>query len=185
MTPNELIALSIQRERDRAEWTLSELAQRAGIAKSTLSQLEAGKGNPSVETLWAIASALDVPVSFLFDTPSPQTTLIRANQGARVVSDVAGFEATLLANCPPGLRRDLYRVHLTRSAADQARLADPHPPGVVEHVFVCSGTVRAGPETALQDLSDGDYYRYPGDVPHRYEAVSPTALIVMVMETPR
>ena len=35
------IAASIRRERDRTGLSLTELAKRAGIAKSTLSQLEA------------------------------------------------------------------------------------------------------------------------------------------------
>ena len=45
-------------ERERAGMSLAELA-RAGLAKSTLSQLESGTGNPSLETLWALAMALD------------------------------------------------------------------------------------------------------------------------------
>ena len=53
-----LIAASIRRERDRSGLSLTELAKRAGIAKSTLSQLESGVGNPSVETLWALGVAL-------------------------------------------------------------------------------------------------------------------------------
>ena len=52
--PLGLIARSIRRERERVGLSLSELAKQAGIAKSTLSQLESGTGNPSVETLWAL-----------------------------------------------------------------------------------------------------------------------------------
>ena len=50
MNPTELIASAIGRERERAGLSLSALAAKAGLAKSTLSQLEAGKGNPSIET---------------------------------------------------------------------------------------------------------------------------------------
>src|SRR6266853_6574259 len=64
-----LIAASIRRERDRAGRSLTELARRAGIAKSTLSQLESGAGNPSVETLWGLGTALGVPLSRLIDPP--------------------------------------------------------------------------------------------------------------------
>ena len=55
------IAAALRRERARAGVSLTELARRAGIAKSTLSQLESGSGNPSVETLWALGTALGVP----------------------------------------------------------------------------------------------------------------------------
>src|SRR5260370_1172463 len=58
-----LIAASIRRERDRAGLSLTELARRAGISKSTLSQLESGARNPSVETLWALGAPLGLTLT--------------------------------------------------------------------------------------------------------------------------
>lgn len=43
--PIEIIAKGLARERQRAGLSLAEVARRAGVAKSTLSQLEAGQGN--------------------------------------------------------------------------------------------------------------------------------------------
>ncbi len=45
--PISVIAKSLVRERLRTGLSLAEIARRAGIAKSTLSQLESGNGNPS------------------------------------------------------------------------------------------------------------------------------------------
>ena len=45
--PISVIAKSLTRERSRTGLSLAEVARRAGIAKSTLSQLESGNGNPS------------------------------------------------------------------------------------------------------------------------------------------
>ncbi len=58
--PISVIARSLVRERQRTGLSLAEIARRAGIAKSTLSQLEAGNGNPSLETLWSLCVALDM-----------------------------------------------------------------------------------------------------------------------------
>ena len=54
--PLDVIAASLRRERERHGISLAELARRANLAKSTLSQLEAGVGNPSIETVWASPS---------------------------------------------------------------------------------------------------------------------------------
>ncbi|MDN5726301.1 MAG: helix-turn-helix domain-containing protein, partial [Propionibacteriales bacterium] len=35
----------------------AELARRAGLARATLTQLEAGSGNPTLETLYGLANA--------------------------------------------------------------------------------------------------------------------------------
>src|SRR6266700_6065272 len=43
--------------------TLSELAVRAGVGKATLSGLEAGTRNPTVETLYAVTGQLNVPLA--------------------------------------------------------------------------------------------------------------------------
>lgn len=102
ITPIGLLSAAIRRERERVNLSVTELAKRAGIAKSTLSQLEAGSGNPSLETLWALAMALDVPVSRLISQPSRQVQVIRAHEGTPTLSEQGNYAATLLATCLPG-----------------------------------------------------------------------------------
>lgn len=179
-SPVEMIAAAVQRERSRAGKSLSALASEAGIAKSTLSQLEAGVGNPSIETLWAIASALNVPFSFLFEAPEIGTTLIRAGEGETVSAALADFSSTLLAKCPPSCRRDLYRVDMQPGRTRQSKA---HPMGTVEHIIVCQGRIRVGPASAKEDLGPGDYFSFPGDVPHSYEALTPDTIALLVMDT--
>ena len=74
-SPMDRLAHALRRERERRGLSLSETAKRAGIGKSTLSQLEGGSGNPSVETLWALATALDVQLSQLLDPDRPQMSV--------------------------------------------------------------------------------------------------------------
>ncbi|MGH3125161.1 MAG: helix-turn-helix domain-containing protein, partial [Streptosporangiaceae bacterium] len=168
--PLEVIAASLRRERHRAGLSLTEVARRAGIAKSTLSQLESGTGNPSLETLWAICVALDAPFSRLLDPPRPPILLIRADEGPTVSAAEADYQATLLAACPPGARRDVYRIV---AEPGHARASEPHMPGVVEHVVIGAGRALVGVAGEAVELSPGDYIRYPADVPHVFEALEP------------
>ncbi len=177
--PVDRIAASIRAERSRAGLSMSELAKRAGIAKSTLSQLESGTGNPSLETLWAICVALDAPFSRLLDPPQPQILLIRADEGPTVAAAEADYQATLLAACPPGARRDVYRI---RAEPGHARASEPHMPGVVEHVVIGAGRALVGVAGEPTELGPGDYIRYPGDVPHVFEALEPRTQAVLVSE---
>ncbi|WP_432865234.1 helix-turn-helix domain-containing protein [Microbispora rosea] len=174
-----LIAASIRRERERAGLSLTELAKRAGIAKSTLSQLESGAGNPSVETLWALGVALGVPFSRLVDPPRPAVRVIRAGEGPATYSEQASYAATLLASCPPHARRDLYRIS---AQPGPPRTSDPHMPGTVEHLLIGAGRALAGPAEEPVELGPGDYIAYPGDAPHVFEALEPGTTAVIVME---
>lgn len=174
-----LIAASLRRERARAGLSLTELARRAGIAKSTLSQLESGTGNPSVETLWALAAALGTPFSRLLDPPRLGVQVIRAGEGPVLHAERADYAATMLASCPPGARRDIYRV---QAQPGEPRVSQPHLPGTMEHLVLSTGRVLAGPADAAVELGPGDYIVYPGDVPHVFQALETDTAGVMVIE---
>ena len=120
--PISVIAKSLVRERLRTGLSLAEIARRAGIAKSTLSQLESGNGNPSLETLWSLCVALDIPFARLLEPQLPSTQVIRRGEGTKVVAGQANYEAILLAACPPGARRDVYLL-MTQPGAD--RISQP------------------------------------------------------------
>jgi transcriptional regulator with XRE-family HTH domain len=177
--PIPLIARALRRERDRAGLSLTELARRAGIAKSTLSQLEGGNGNPSVETLWALVVALGVPFSRVVDPQPAPIRVIRAGTGPAIPSREAPFAATVLSTCPPGARRDLHVIALEPGAA---RVAESHIPGTVEHLVITAGRVRCGPVNGEVELDVGDYACFPGDVPHSYTALASGSAGVLVME---
>jgi transcriptional regulator with XRE-family HTH domain len=173
------IAASIRRERDRAGLSLTELARRAGIAKSTLSQLESGAGNPSVETLWALGVALGVPFSQLVDAPQPQVRVIRAGEGPVTYAERASYSATLLASGARRARRDIYRI---AAEPGEPRISGPHTPGTTEHVVLSAGRALVGPQAEPVELSPGDYITYPGDAPHIFSALEPHTTAVIVLE---
>lgn len=177
--PLEQIAAAVRRERERANLSLGEVARRAGIAKSTLHQLETGTGNPSVETLWALGVALNVPFGRLVDLDSGLPKVIRAGEGPAVASDQADYVGTLLSSCPPGARRDIYLITI---GAGAVRHADAHIPGSVENVLVMNGAVRCGPVGQTVDLQQHDFASFPGDVPHVYEALAEDTALTLVME---
>src|SRR5258705_359782 len=168
--PLAAIAASLRRERERVGLSLTELARRAGIAKSTLSQLESGTGNPSVETLWALGVALGVPFSQLVDPPAPQIRVIRAGEGPGIPAERGSYAGTLLATGPPHARRDLYLID---QEPGHVRHAAAHIPGSVEHLVVAAGRMLAGPADAPIELGPGDYATFRGDIPHVYEAPQP------------
>ena len=176
--PLATIAAALRREREHEGISIAELARRAGLAKSTLSQLEAGTGNPSIETLWSLGVALGVPFSRLVEPPPSPVRVVRAGEGPRLRADEADFGATLLAAGSPHARRDIYLMELEPG---KSREAEAHIPGSVEHIVVGAGRILAGPAGDAVELGPGDYITFPGDVPHHYEALE-DSWAVLVME---
>ena len=178
--PLATIAAALRRERERVGISLAELARRAGLAKSTLSQLESGTGNPSVETLWALSVALEVQFGDLLEPQRPKVQVIRAGEGPAIHSERADYSATLVAACPPHARRDIYRLVV---APGPGRESEPHMPGTLEHVILSTGRALIGPLDEPVELTPGDYIAYPGDLPHLFQALEPNTTAVLVSET--
>lgn len=177
--PISVIARSLSRERQRSGLSLAEVARRAGIAKSTLSQLESGSGNPSLETLWSLCMALDMPFARLLEEEQSTVRLLRKGEGLAVNSGQANYQAILLANCPPGARRDVYSLHV-QPGSD--RLSEPHLPGSVEHIILVRGRALVGLADSPVELNPGDYLCYPGDFPHIFRALEPDTEALLIAE---
>jgi len=163
------VADNIKILRSRRSLSLSDLASQAGLGKSTLSLLESGKGNPSVETLWAIATALDVPFSTLIEPRQPTARILRAGEGIRIASEHANHVSRLILTRS---RRGSFDLSVEQSEPGTARRAEPHTRGTVEHLYVLAGRLRLTTEDSEVDLHPGDLASFAGDAPHRYEALT-------------
>ncbi len=57
---------TIRRFREEKKISLDELSKRSKISSRFLIQIEKGKANPSIRTLYSIALSLDTTINFLF-----------------------------------------------------------------------------------------------------------------------
>jgi transcriptional regulator with XRE-family HTH domain len=163
----------------RGEVSVLELSRRSGVARNTISALERGEGNPTVDTLYALCDALGVSLSDLLAPEPSGMRVVRSGEGTYV--EGAALDAYLLERIErPGVLGELYAI---RFHAGEARSAPPHPFGVEERLHIFSGRVRVGPASAPVELGPGDYAVYSGAVPHVYEALGGEASGTLLMLT--
>ena len=66
----ELVGQKVERQRREARLSQTQLAQRCGLARGSVANIESGNQRPTLHTLWSLADALGVDMrSFL---PSPE-----------------------------------------------------------------------------------------------------------------
>jgi transcriptional regulator with XRE-family HTH domain len=179
-TPQEFIASALMRERNRAGLTISELARKAAVGKSTLSQLEAGSGNPSLETLWSLATALGIPFWRLVEPVTDTVTVIRVGEGRGIEAAESKYIGTLLSASPKSVCRDIYRIS---AEPGPPRKSTPHAAGTVEHVILVAGQALVGPIDSPTTLNPGDYMSYRGDAPHIFEALEAGTIATLISES--
>src|SRR4051812_2937934 len=78
----KVVGTNLRRLRTERSLSLSDLGRTSGVAKATLSALEGGRGNPTLETLSALAAALQVPMGDLITPGDPApVTVVRSDEG--------------------------------------------------------------------------------------------------------
>ena len=174
-----VVAANLRRLRGEQGRSLSELARASGIAKATLSALEAGRGNPTIETLSSLATALGVPFGDLLAGGAPEPVhVVHAAEG----TTVPGTANTLrLIVRLPGNAAD-RALRGTLPAALQARGRRARARERASTCCVTQGALRTGPVDRTADLRAGDYAGFAGDEMHLYEAGPRGARALLIMQ---
>lgn len=169
--------------------TLSALAEQAGVAKSTVSLIERGQGNPSIDTVWALAAALGVPFASLFhdEPPTDDVSVVRSDDASVIAIDQAGLDTDGLVirhmlTRTGGALIEIYTLVLDEGAV---RHASAHVSGIFEHITVAAGVVEISTESFSETLSQGDLISFRADRPHTYRVVEGPVRLVSVHEYPK
>lgn len=176
------VATNLQRLRAERGLTLAVLAGRSGVAKGTISELERGRGNPTIETLFALAYALDATLADLVEEEqAPAVEVVRAAERPPIPG--RPLDARLLQRSRhPDMTVETYELLLHPGADHHAKA---HRPGTREHMYVISGQIDTGPQEAPIRLEPGDYASFPADTPHVYHSRTDShALLIMTVPKP-
>lgn len=181
-TPAELIGARVTELRRERGLSLSELAARAGIGKATLSGVEAGTRNPTLETLYAITGQLGLPLAAVLAEPAPDPTDPASPPRDREpgFADVHGDAVTAHLHAvfeEPTATFEFYRL---RIRPGRRQTSPAHSPGTTEHLSVFAGHGLAGPADAPIPLAPGVYATWQADRPHVFEAVEEVSAALMI-----
>jgi transcriptional regulator with XRE-family HTH domain len=171
------LASNLRRLRIAGRLSQSELARITSMSKATLSGIERGRGNPTVDTLASLAGALRASIAELLVEPElGEVRIVRASRTVPFPNDrVAKREL----EDPTQASGEVELCELSLPARHVHEMA-PRTRGSRVGVLVLSGQLIAGPKERISELGQGDFMSFPADVPHVYEAQrAPTSLLVI------
>jgi len=158
-----LLAVNLRRARTRRGLSLSELARLSRIGKATLSHLEAGTGNPTIETVFSLSRALELPISDLLESASTDPVTVVRGADAETLSG-AGVDLRPLQRVETGgLIVEVYDQRF-RAGCRQDSLGHVGR----EHTVVQTGRLRVEVDGRRVDLEPGDYIAFDGTLAHTY-----------------
>jgi transcriptional regulator with XRE-family HTH domain len=177
LTP--VVGKNLKRFRFERALSLEGLSKISGVSRAMLGQVELGQSTPTINVVWKIARALDVPFSALITDEAKSGTLVMPRNRARVLRSQDGaFSSRALFPQDRARNVEFYELRLAPRAIEHA---DAHRQGTLENLIVAEGMVAIDVGGDRRLLDTGDAIFFEADVPHKYENMSPTTEAVMYL----
>lgn len=180
---NLVISQNLKNLRSEKQLSLGEAADRTGVSKSMLGQIERGESSPTISTLWKIATGLGVSFTSLMEYREQETQLVREADMKPLLADEGRFKLYPVIRAADNRPFEILDLELDAGAYSASR---PHAAGTVEFVLVYQGAMEfwlgeGGAERYT--VQEGEVLHYRADQPHVYtNPTSKTARAAMVIQ---
>jgi transcriptional regulator with XRE-family HTH domain len=172
------LAASLRTLREEKGLTIGALARQTRLSKSTISLIEAGTANPSLEVLWRLTQALGVPLGTLLGAEQrPAPRVIRAGEGTVVASESGARLRLLLAQARQH-RPEVYELSLGK---EEGYVSAAHAVGTEEFLLCLEGRLEVGPQDQAVSLEPGDAIWFVADQPHSYRTAEGTRALALML----
>ncbi|AEE91105.1 Helix-turn-helix domain protein [Tepidanaerobacter acetatoxydans Re1] len=179
---NANIGKKLQLYREQKKITMRELAEKAGITPSMLSQIENGQVNPSINTLKMISIALNVPM-FKFFITDDDTKKYIVRKDSRKTIGWPSEEDIIYWLLTPGISGDIefcimeIPPHKNQEGVVQSHVGE-------EVAYILEGPVNILLDGNLYTLYTGDSLVIPSFTNHRWENNSNHTVKIIFAITP-
>ena len=161
-----VVAENVRHLRADMNLSLDKLANLSGVSKAMLSQIEQARSAPSINVLWKIARAIDVPFAALISKRTDTQFQVLRRADMKILSSQKGdFISRALFPLDVPRRVEFYELALKAGSVERAV---PHPPGTAENLVVTEGSLEIEVNGQKNMLSKGDAIYFIADVPHVY-----------------
>ena len=161
------IGRQVRRYRKQLGLTITDLGVRTDLSAGMLSKIENGNTSPSLATLRALSTALNVPVTALFREFEEQrdATFVKAGQGLAIDrrGTRAGHQYQLLGH---SVHSDVSVEPYLITLASEAEVFPIFQHAGVEFIYILQGSMVYRHLNATYTLTPGDSLFFDSDAPH-------------------
>ena len=170
--------------RERKGLTMKQVAEKACVSESLISQIERNRVSPSIDTLLTIADILSIDLHYLFSDYQRKRNvdLVRSNEQGRF--DFGGVTYSRLSainryNEEHGLEAFLLEIGPSREKGSSEY---GHPGRELGYILEGTGQLIYGSET--YHLCKGDSISFTSDIPHILQNTGSEVLRALWVITP-
>lgn len=160
----DIIASNLIQIRRSRGLSLDKVAELTGVSKAMLAQIEKGKSNPTVTTLWKIANGLQVSFSVLIkENERPKVTKINTDELIPIIDDEGNYLVYSIFPYHPEKKFEIFTVILKPGFSHQSEqhLGE-------EYVLIKNGELTIHLQGDQYVLNSGDALNFTSNTEHSY-----------------
>jgi len=163
MEIGKIIAYNLKRIRTERNLSLGQLADSAGVSKVMLSQLEKGDANPTINTIWKITGALNLPYTSLLELTETPAVHVKKSEISELVE--GGYH--IFSYYPKDQNRsfEMYQIQMD---AGCIHFSIGHPTNSSEYILVTEGQAVLEVNGKEYHLDTEDALYFDASVEHCY-----------------
>jgi transcriptional regulator with XRE-family HTH domain len=179
------ISLTLKELRRERGWSLDKAAEKTGVSKAMLGQIERQESSPTIATLWKIASGFQASFSSFIDEIQDEfkEPTYRTGKAKQLHPKDKKIRVMPLFPFDKHLNFEVFIIELLPTCE---HLSPPHKGDVIEHVIVVEGKMEVLVDGDWQVLKKGEGLRFHANQPRGYRNKSgKTATIHDIIHYPK
>jgi len=163
---NLIIGNKLKHIRSERNLSLDEVAKLTDVSKAMLGQIERGQSNPTVSTLWKIATGLKVSFSLFIDENQDDLNVIYQNDISPIIEDNNRMRLYPIFPFDANKGFEIFTIELEPECN---HISAPHNDGVEEYIIVTEGQIEMNINDKKFILQKGNSIRFMANTPHTYK----------------
>ena len=166
---NLIIGNKLKEVRTKRNLSLDEVTKLTGVSKAMLGQIERGQSNPTVSTLWKIATGLKVSFSLFIEENQDDLQVICQNSIDPIIEDNNRMRLYPIFPFDVNKGFEIFTIELEQ---DCNYVSTPHSEGVEEYIIVTEGEIEINIDNKKFILKKGNSIRFMANKPHTYRNIN-------------
>lgn len=162
---NLAVAENLKRIRSELGLSLDNTAKLTGVSKSMIGQIERGEVNPTISTVWKIASGFRVSFTELTSGRESDVEVLKHEDIKPLIGADGKVRNYPAVPFDSEKRFEIYTVEIDPGGVLEA---EAHLPGTREFITVFEGGLVVEVDGAEHCAGRDDVIRFRADVPHTY-----------------
>jgi transcriptional regulator with XRE-family HTH domain len=162
---DDILSYNLKRIREDRNLSLEKMSELTGVSKSMISQIENGRSNPTLATVYRITNALKISLSELTSRPHSDVDIVAKKDLEPLCEDSGKFRAYPVFPFDNEKRIEIFYCEIDGYSYHES---EAHQAGTEEYITVFQGSLTIKTAAREYIVSKDEFIAFKANVRHSY-----------------